>query len=371
MQFGLMFFGSSGAEETSDKYALVKTATSIADARNFSCVWTPERHFHEFGGLFPNPAVLSAALAVATDRIQIRAGSVVSPIHHAIRIAEEWSVVDNISNGRVAVSFGSGWNANDFVFFPERYCNRRQFMHEQIEFIQKFWRGEPAFLPTGSGKHAAVTLSPRPVQSELPIWITSSGNQSTFEYAGRIGANVLTHLIEQGITALADKIKLYREARRQAGFDSSTGIVSLMMHTYLGSDPEIVRGQVLIPFGNYIRSAISLEREAAVSGGTISGGRKLDDREADAALDKELVQTTVERYLHEGSLIGTVDSCEAVLTKFQEVGVNEVACLIDFGMESDAVLASLELLNSLKSRFERRAFKFIPGKETFTERLDL
>ena len=64
-------------------------------------VWTPERHLHAFGGLFPSSSVISAALAASTQRIRIRAGSVVLPLHSPIRVAEEWSVVDNLSTGRV------------------------------------------------------------------------------------------------------------------------------------------------------------------------------------------------------------------------------------------------------------------------------
>ena len=67
----------------------------------FKAVWTPERHFHAFGGLYPNPAVTSAAVAAITTRVRVRAGSVVLPLHNPIRVAEEWAVVDNLSQGRV------------------------------------------------------------------------------------------------------------------------------------------------------------------------------------------------------------------------------------------------------------------------------
>src|ERR1044072_8239679 len=77
----------------------------FAARHGFTAVWTPERHFQAFGGLYPNPSVLSAALAMITERVQIRAGSVALPLHHPVRVAEEWSVVDNLSNGRAAISF--------------------------------------------------------------------------------------------------------------------------------------------------------------------------------------------------------------------------------------------------------------------------
>ena len=78
-------------------------------------MWVPERHFHPLGGLFPNPAVVAAAVAARTTRIAVRAGSVVLPLHHVARVAEEWAAVDALSNGRVGISLASGWNRADFV----------------------------------------------------------------------------------------------------------------------------------------------------------------------------------------------------------------------------------------------------------------
>ncbi|HYW11010.1 MAG TPA: LLM class flavin-dependent oxidoreductase, partial [Longimicrobium sp.] len=114
MDFGIMFFSSQADRVGSAQYRLVIDAAKFADEHGFSAVWTPERHFHEFGGIFPNPALTSAALAMVTRNLRIRAGSLISPLHDVLRIAEEWAVVDNLSDGRVEVAFGSGWNVNDF-----------------------------------------------------------------------------------------------------------------------------------------------------------------------------------------------------------------------------------------------------------------
>ena len=63
-----------------EPYRLLTEAARLADAAGFHSLWTPERHFGEFGGLYPNPAVTSAALATITERIQLRAGSLISPL---------------------------------------------------------------------------------------------------------------------------------------------------------------------------------------------------------------------------------------------------------------------------------------------------
>jgi non-ribosomal peptide synthetase component F len=76
MAFSLFYFANDEAQAGTDKYKLLLEGAKFADKHGFSAIWTPERHFHAFGGLYPNPSVVSAAIATITERIQIRAGSI-------------------------------------------------------------------------------------------------------------------------------------------------------------------------------------------------------------------------------------------------------------------------------------------------------
>jgi len=120
VRFSVMFFAATQNPMDGDKYRLVLESARFADRHGFASVWVPERHFTNMGSLYPNPAVLHAALARETRRVRLMAGSVVAPLHHPIRLAEEWAMVDNLSGGRVGLSLASGWNPDDFAFFPER-----------------------------------------------------------------------------------------------------------------------------------------------------------------------------------------------------------------------------------------------------------
>lgn len=351
MKFGIMFFSSVAAEEQTNKYQLLIDAARYVDEHDFVSVWTPERHFHEFGGLFANPSVTSAALAMITNHVQLRSGSLVSPLHNPVRIVEEWSMVDNLSNGRAAISFGSGWNINDFVFFPDRYAKRHSVMYGQIETIQALWRGEPLMQKNGAGKEIEIRPYPRPIQEQLPFWLTSSGNIDTFISAGSIGANLLTHMEHQDDAALGEKIARYRQARADNGFDPETGIVSLMLHTFMGPDMESVKQKVREPMRKYLRSAINLERKAVSGGGTASGGYEIDEHEIDEEDMEELLDLIFERYFYNISLTGTVDHCKKRVDALKAVGVNEIACLIDFIDDGDAILESLTYLSQLRGMF--------------------
>ncbi len=88
--FSLFFWGNDDAVGPG-KYRLLLDSARYADSRGFRAVWTPERHFHAFGGPYPNPAVTGAAVAAITSNLDIRAGSCVLPLHHPARVAEEWA----------------------------------------------------------------------------------------------------------------------------------------------------------------------------------------------------------------------------------------------------------------------------------------
>lgn len=142
MKFSMFFFSADGTTDSKDKYTMMKECARFADQHALTAIWTPERHFDAFGGLYPNPSVTSAALAMITERIKIRAGSIVLPLQDPLRVAEEWAVVDNLSGGRVEVAFASGWHVNDFVLNPAEYENRRQQMFEKIEIVKELWGGQ-------------------------------------------------------------------------------------------------------------------------------------------------------------------------------------------------------------------------------------
>jgi len=342
MEFSLFYFAADTSADD-DPYRLLLEGARFADRHGFAAVWTPERHFHAFGGLYPNPSVTSAALAAVTERIQIRAGSVVLPLHHPVRVAEEWALVDNLSKGRVAISFASGWHADDFVFAPDTYDERKQVMFREIETVRELWRGGSVELPGGAGAPVEVEIHPRPVQAELPFWVTAGGSPETFRTAGEIGANLLTHLLGQSVDDLAKKIAIYRRAYREADHGPGEGSVTLMLHTYVGDDLDEVRALTRGPFTDYLRTAGGLIANLARSVGRSGEVDELSEEELEALLDHAF-----ERYFRTSGLMGTLETCSATVDRLRAIGVDEIGCLIDFGIDAERTLAALEKLDELR-----------------------
>ena len=342
MKFGLMFFASGEDDLGQDPYRLVLESAKFADQQGFSSIWVPERHFTPLGCLYPNPAVLQAALARETRQIRLQAGSVVLPLHDPIRVAEEWAMVDNLSDGRVGISFASGWNPGDFAFFPDRYAQRWQIMVEGIQTVRELWQGKSISVKGGDGQHRQLRVYPTPIQPQLPIWMTAASNPQTFIKAGEVGAHLLTHLFDQDIAALAANIALYRQAGAKNGHPP--GQVTVTLHAYLGADLETVREQVRHPYCNYLKANLPLLKGLSYSRGSAVDLASLSPTDLD-----QMTERIFEKFFSEGrSLLGTPESCHSLVEQLYLSGVNEIACLLDFGPHPDLILQTLPHLNRLR-----------------------
>ena len=341
MDFSLFYFDGDGSVAQPNKYRLLLESAKFADQNGFSAVWKQELQFHAFGGLYPNPSVVNAALAMATEKVQLRAGSVVLPLHHPVRIAEEWAVVDNLSNGRVAIAFASGWTMDEFILSRDLHTHRKQTMWRGVKALQQLWKGEGVEYADASGRAVEAKILPKPIQPELPIWITCQSPE-TFIEAGKMGANVLTSLLGGTLEEVAPKIKLYRQYLEKSGHDPDSKKVTLMIHTFLGEETETVKEKVRQPFCNYLKTHYDLLENLAKGMGLDVSLKNFSEDDLDS-----LLLFGVEGFMKGRSLIGTPETCVPFIAKLEEIGINEVACLIDFVQDFDTVMESLPYLQKL------------------------
>ncbi len=356
MDFGLFYWGNDDGPGK-QKYHLLLEGAKFADANGFSSVWTPERHFHAFGGPYPNPSVTGAAVAAVTKNISVRSGSCVTPLHHPLRVAEEWAVIDNLTDGRAGLSIAAGWQPDDFVLRPENAPpNNKTAMFETLDILRKLWRGEAVSFPNGSGKDVEVVTQPRPVSRELPIWVTTAGNPATWREAGENGANVLTHLLGQSINEVGAKIKIYREALAGAGHNPDDFTVTLMLHTFVADTRDEARETARGPMKDYLNAAAGLIKQYAWAFPAFKKPKGVDNPfELDLEILGEdeldaILEFAFERYFEDSGLFGTVEDCLDRVEQLKRIGVDEIGCLIDYGIAPDVVLEGLKPLAEVHRR---------------------
>lgn len=347
MEFGIMFFASSEDSLTSNIYNLVKECAVYGDKNGFSSVWVPERHFTEFGGAYNNPAVLQAALSSITNNIRLNSGSVVMALHDPIRVAEEWAMVDNLSGGRAGVAIASGWNPDDFAFFPANYKNKHDVMHRNLSIVRKLWKGETIDRLSGNGKMSSIRIYPSLVQEEITLYLTISGNPDGFKKAGELGINILTSVLDQTVEELAEKIKIYRQARLENGFDPKEGKVSLMLHTYIGENDKQAKEEAREPYCSFLKRNRKLFEGLAHNRDRSFSLSALEEDELD-----DFVDFLYDRFTNTKGLIGDKESCDALVREVMEAEVDEIVCLLDFGPPAEKIVENLENIKKLKDAYQ-------------------
>jgi natural product biosynthesis luciferase-like monooxygenase protein len=337
----LSVFFFTGADTGADtgpggRYDGVLSTAELADELGYEAVWIPERHFHPFGGLYPNPAVLGAALAARTRRIGIRAGSVVVPLHHPARIAEDWAMVDALSGGRAGVSVATGWNPADFALARCEFADRRKYTAEAVDTLRALWRGDTMASDTG-----AVRTYPVAARGGPPMWLTAMSGPETFIAAGEGGFNVLTAFLQQDPRQLAGNIARYRRAFAGSGAGSGgTPHVTLMVHTHVADSLSRAVAEVSGPLVTYQGSFLDLADR---------GGTPLADEEPLTDEEKEtLARYAAGKYATERGLVGGPAEIAARLRGFADLGVDEVACLVDFGMAPHQVRDTVTRLAGIR-----------------------
>ncbi|MDJ0630914.1 MAG: LLM class flavin-dependent oxidoreductase [Rhodobacter sp.] len=356
MAFSLYYWGNDDGVGR-DKYTMLLEGAKFADSHGFTAIWTPERHFHAFGGLYPNPSVTGAAVAAVTENLGVRAGSCVAPLHHPARIAEEWAVIDNLTGGRAGIAFASGWQPDDFVLRPENAPpNNKPALFEALADVRKLWAGESVDFTKADGSTIACLTQPRPVSKRLNAWVTTAGNPETWRQAGENGCHVLTHLLGQSVDEVGEKIGLYHAALRAAGHDPAEFTVTLLLHTFIAETRDSARAIAREPMKDYLRSAADLIKQYAWAFPAFkkpdgaSSARELDLGSLEKDELEAILDFAFERYFERSGLFGTVEDALARVDEVRAIGVTEIACLIDYGIDRQTVLDGLVPLAEVVAR---------------------
>jgi alkanesulfonate monooxygenase SsuD/methylene tetrahydromethanopterin reductase-like flavin-dependent oxidoreductase (luciferase family) len=181
----------------------------FAEQHGFESVWITEHHFSGFGSIGV-PSVYAAGLAQRTRRIRIGYAVAVVPLHHPLRLAEEISWVDHLSEGRVAVGVGPGFSPFEFGAFGVPVDERHARFLEGFDVVRRAL-AEPEIIY--EGKRLAVR--PRPYTRPHPPFYWASTADESLRKAGEEGLPLLFG--QEPVAQLAERLNRYRAIRAAAG----------------------------------------------------------------------------------------------------------------------------------------------------------
>jgi alkanesulfonate monooxygenase SsuD/methylene tetrahydromethanopterin reductase-like flavin-dependent oxidoreductase (luciferase family) len=152
--------------------------------------WIGEHHFSTLGVLsFPD--LVLAHVAARTSRIRLAPAVTVLPLHHPIRVAEQWATLDLISGGRVDFAAGRGYDRREYLPLGVSFEDNQEIFEEGMEVVRRLWASNKPI--SHHGKHYRfddIAITPKPLQRPLPAYVASF-SQPSIELAGRLGCGLI------------------------------------------------------------------------------------------------------------------------------------------------------------------------------------
>ena len=220
---GLAVGGASTAEDWRRTFDWVDRA----EALGLHSVWLPEGHFWK--GATASPLVALAAFAARTRRLRLATTSLLLPIHHPLRVAEEVAALDALSAGRVILGVGRGFREPLFSGFGIDSSAKRVRFDEALDAILRAWAGEAIAL---EGDHFAtlhgreVRACLRPVQRPHPPLAVAAFGRKGLLQAARRGLPYLASPVET-LETIAENLAFHAE-HLPAHFDLAQRVVPVM-----------------------------------------------------------------------------------------------------------------------------------------------
>lgn len=222
MKFGVLFTSQPHKDNEPYPHQAVHSRVTkeivAADRLGFDSVWIAEHHFSTEYGIMPDVWVYGAYLAALTKRIKLGMGVVVLPLANPVRVVENASFIDVLSNGRLQLGVGSGYRKYEFDGFGLDFDQRREMQDEGLAIIQDLFRTKRT---NRRGKYFSATIEgdfemlPHPLQQPYPPLFMAAGTDRSISTAGKNGFGLKLSTLTP-FDGLARQVALYRQNLHQA-----------------------------------------------------------------------------------------------------------------------------------------------------------
>lgn len=202
-----------------------------AEQLGMHSAWIGEHHFNSLGVL-SCPDLVLGYIAARTRRIRLAPAVTVLPLHHPIRVAEQWATLDLLSGGRVDFAAGRGYDRREYLPFHVSFEDNQSIFDEGLEIVRKLWQAEERL--SHRGKHFAfddVRITPKPLQRPIPTYVGSFSRPS-IELAARLGCGVIVAPFAAAMTfgGLRQVAEAYHESCARFGTRPARLMCSYFTH---------------------------------------------------------------------------------------------------------------------------------------------
>jgi probable LLM family oxidoreductase len=263
MELGIYTFGETDPRRVGDpsvagqRLRHLIEEIELADQVGLDVYGVGEHHRPDY--TVSAPAVVLAAAAARTARIRLTSAVTVLSSDDPVRVFQDFSTLDLLSNGRAEITAGRGSFIESYPLFGQDLDDYNDLFAEKLALLLALRDREKI---TWAGKHRPSIddrgVYPRPLQQPLPVWIAVGGTPQSVVRAGTLGLPLAIAIIGGMPERFRPFVQLYREAAQQAGHDPATLKVSINSHGFIA---DTVEHAVSLAYGPYIDTMSRIGRE--------------------------------------------------------------------------------------------------------------
>lgn len=198
------------------------------------------------------PPIVLSALSQITKRIKLTSATTVLNTVDPVRLFEDFATLDLLSNGRAEIIAGRGAFIESFPLFGYDANCYDELFEEHLGLLLKLNNQEKV---TWNGRFRSplkeAEISPRPVQSKLPIWVGVGGTPESAARAGRLGVGLVLAILGGKLDGFKPLVDLYRETASQAGQSPRDLKVAVTGHVYLSDTTQQAKDEYFPYYKNY------------------------------------------------------------------------------------------------------------------------
>jgi len=318
----------------------------LADTKGFETAWLVEHHFREGRSHMPCSEAVLGALSQITKNIRLGFGVTLLPHEfiHPVRVAEKVATVDVLSRGRVEWGIGRSTPMEQKAFGVDIPRSKEKMVAAARSIVgmwgQEYYEEDSEFL-----KFPPRMVTPKPWQDpHPPCWMAASSLESA-RMAGENGLGLLCFSIMQPLSKIRDILAAYDEGHRNV--KPLTGVTNKKVGTYTlvhcaRSRDDFARNKVWESmWWWYTTVAQFLLKWEFADLPKEAQEKAFPLLKKQAAGDFDITEFDKEDMV----IVGTPEECLAKFLKYEEAGVDQVLCYVNFGhLTHEAVLESITLL---------------------------
>ena len=326
MEFGIFYqLPCADHQSPAQRYADTISQAQLADQLGFAAVWLAEVHFNPRFSVLPAPLLLGSAIAQTTEKLKIATAVNLMPLHHPVRLAEEFATLDVISNGRAILGTGRGAMLQQYAGYGIDVAEGRERFVENLEVVLRAWTSEELTYQGKYHQFEQVRVVPKPCQQPHPPVYIAANSQDTFPLVGQLGHNLLLAPLVVGLEGAQQGLAEYRRQLKGNGYDPAQRRVNAMLLLHVTKDEKsgAARG-----YGESLENYLSILRS--------NRSRSISGRNRDLSFDHVSKEFTV---------IGSPQRVIAKLESFRELfGAEEFMCWFATG----GLLPNADVHNSMR-----------------------